>query len=185
MFTFHVRQRIRCSFINSIAMYCLSLSAFAAPSSDKQFCVVSLQGTSSLQNTRKMQIPGLEDHFLELSQYKMPLTTKSTQGKACLDVEFIEATGIFTTDDVDHEGSLSGYLILATKKGDQLIFKAEGSSFKTHLSDDANYIMIGKVQTGTGDLKNVQGNFRRKGTFNEANKKHSSDLFEVRYRVAD
>ena len=45
--------------------------------------------------------------------------------------------------------------------------------------------MIGKVQSGTGDLKNVQGNFRRKGTFNEANKKHSSDLFEVRYRVAD
>lgn len=54
------------------------------------------------------------------------------------------------TDDIDHDGSLSGYYIYSTAKGDQLILKVSGNSQKKAGEDLAYHQETGRIISGTG-----------------------------------
>ena len=89
------------------------------------------------------------------------------------------------TDFIDHDGSVSGYYVYSTEKGDQLFLKVTGNSQRKVGEDLADNQQTGRFIGGTGALAAVEGDYQYIAKFNRDKGIIKAIMEKLRYKIVD
>ena len=109
-----------------------------------------------------IDVPDIKGHVIRI--YKADQKMKNT--KLCNGDSLVLSNWYPMTDYIDHDGSVSGYIIFNTEKGDQLFLKITGNAQKKVGEDLADDQYTGRIIGGTGSLVAAQGDYQCVSKFN-------------------
>ena len=126
-----------------------------------------------------IDVPDIKGHVVRIYEIEQ----KMKNSKLCNGDSFVSRRLYGMADFIDHDGSDSGYFILRTTKGDQLILKFTGNSQKKvgeGLADDQS---TARIIGGTGALVAVEGDYQYVGNFNRDKEIIKPIMNKLRYKI--
>ncbi|MBV53456.1 MAG: hypothetical protein CL816_05240 [Coxiellaceae bacterium] len=170
-----------------LTLACISLTSFAnkndSPHLDNEgYCVIDIPNDyeRSYDQQKIIPVPDVKGHIIRIHEQSQKL--KNT--KLCNGENLVSATYYALTDYVDLTGSISGYAIFKTDKGDRIFIKATGIASKEAEGDLANNQTIGIVIGGTGSLASASGDYQYIGRHNRIKEKNITIINKLRYKIA-
>ena len=147
------------------------------------YCVVDIHPSNQIKYVQQkvIDVPDIKGHVVRI--YEIEQKMKNT--KLCNGDGLILKKEYAMTDFIDHDGSVSGYIIFNTEKGDQLILKFTGNSQKKVGEDLADTQQTGRFIGGTGALAAVEGDYQLVGKFNRDKEIVQLIMYKLRYKIVD
>ena len=147
------------------------------------YCVVDIDPSNPEKYVQQkvIDVPDIKGHVVRI--YEIEQKMKNT--KLCNGDGLILKKEYAMTDFIDHDGSVSGYIIFNTEKGDQLILKFTGNSQKKVGEDLADDQYTGRVIGGVGDLSAVEGDYQYTSKFNRNKGVIQPIMNKLRYKIVD
>ena len=178
------------SFLNVVSLLAIAGStgvAFAgsgqkSPYVDAEgYCVVDLNPSNPEKYVQQkvIDVPDIKGHVVRIFETEQ----KISDTKLCNGDSLVLRNLYAATDYIDHDGSVSGYIIFNTEKGDQLILKFTGNAQKKVGEDLADYQATGRVIGGVGDLSAVEGDYQYTSKFNRDKEIIKPIMNKLRYKI--
>ena len=147
------------------------------------YCVVdiNLKNQMKFVQQEEISVPDIKGHVVRVFEVQQ----KISDAKLCNGDSLISRSLYGMTDDIDHDGSLSGYYIYSTAKGDQLFLKVSGNSQKKAGEDLADYQATGRIIGGTGALSGVEGDYQSLAKFNRNKETIKISAHRLRYKSVE
>ena len=180
------------SFLNVVSLLVIAGSTGVAFAGSEQkspyvdaegYCVVDIDPSNQVKYVQQkvIDVPDIKGHVVRI--YEIEQKMKNT--KLCNGDGLILKKEYAMTDFIDHDGSVSGYIIFNTEKGDQLILKFTGNSQKKVGEDLADDQYTGRVIGGVGDLSAVEGDYQYTSKFNRDKEIIKPIMNKLRYKIVD
>ena len=180
------------SFLNMVSLLVIAAStgvAFAgsdqkSPHVDAEgYCVIDIDPSDPYRYVQQkvIDVPDIKGHVVRILETEQ----KMKNMKLCNGDGLILKKAYAMTDYIDHDGSVSGYDIYTTEKGDQLILKFTGNSQKKVGEDLADSQQTGRFIGGTGALAAVDGDYQYVGKFNRDKEIIKPIMNKLRYKIID
>ena len=177
------------SFLNVVSLLVIALSTGVVFADSEQkspyvdddgYCVIDLNPSNLPRYVQQkvIDVPDIKGHVVRI--YEVEQKIKNT--KLCNGDSLVLVHWYGMRDYIDHGGSISGYDIYTTEKGDQLFFKITGNSQKKAGEDLADEQVTGRIIGGTGALIAVEGDYQEEGKHNRHKKLIKQRL---RYKIVD
>lgn len=176
------------NFITFLAIFFISITSCAnnkASSSyvdDDGYCVVSINPSNPIKYIQQqaINVPDIQGHALRVNKSEQKITdTLLCNGDS---LTSSEAYGM--TDNIDHDGFGSGYVIFTTTKGDKIFLNVSGNSQKAVGEDLADTQSTGRIIGGTGNLAAAEGDYQYIGKFNRQKEVIQPVTNILRYKIA-
>lgn len=100
---------------------------------------------------------------------------KITDATPCLDQRIVKKNAYFMIDNVDLDGSGSGYNIFETQKGDKVFVKTTAVGIRRPGDDFTSKVTVGLVTGGTGIFEGATGEYKSQGHDN----RHSGSTMSI------
>ena len=178
------------SFFNVVSLLAIAAStgvAFAGSEKkspyvdDEGYCVVDIapSNPSRYVQQKVIDVPDIKGHvvLVEENEQKIKYT------KLCNGDSLVLSNGYNMTDYIDEDGSVSGYRIFSTEKGDQLFFKVTANSQKKLGEDLSDYQSTGRIIGGTGALVAAEGDYQSIAKFNRNRGVIQPIMKKLRYKI--
>ena len=148
---------------------------------DDGYCVIDLNPSNLPRYVQQkvIDVPDIKGHVVRIyeSEQKMR-NTKLCNGDGLVLKKLYSAT-----DYIGHDGSVSGYAIYTTEKGDQLFLKVTANSQKKVGEDLSDYQGTGRIIGGTGALAAVEGDYQYIAKFNRDKEIINPIMEKLRYKI--
>ena len=178
------------SFLNVVSLLVIAGStgvAFAGSEQkspyvdDDGYCVIDLNPSNLPRYVQQkvIDVPDIKGHVVRI--YEIEQKIKNT--KLCNGDSLVLVHWYGMRDHIDHGGSISGYDIYTTEKGDQLFFKITGNSQRKVGEDLADEHVTGRIIGGTGALAAVEGGYQEVGKHNRHKKLIKPIMQRLRYKI--
>ena len=180
------------SFLNVVSLLAIAASTGVAFAGSEQkspyvdaegYCVVDIDSSNPYRyvQQRVIDVPDIKGHVIRI--YKADQKMKNT--KLCNGDSLVLSNWYAMTDYIDHDGSVSGYAIYTTEKGDQLFLKITGNAQKKVNEDSADGQVTGRVIGGTGSLSAAEGDYQSRAKFNRDKEIIKPIMNKLRYKIVD
>ena len=145
------------------------------------YCVVDINLKNQMKYVQQEEIsvPDIEGHVVRVIEQEQKI--KNT--KLCNGDGLVLRRAYAMTDYIDHDGSVFGYLIFSTEKGDQLFLKINSNSQKKAGEDLAHAQATGRIVGGTGALVAVEGDYQYTSKFNRNKGVIQPIMNKLRYKI--
>ncbi len=145
------------------------------------YCVVDIHPSNQLNYVQQkvIDVPDIKGHVVRIFEAEQKM--KNT--KLCNGDGLVLKKVYAMTDYIGHDGSVSGYAIYTTEKGDQLFLKVTANSQKKVGEDFADNQLTGRVIGGTGDLAAVEGDYQYIAKFNRDKEIIKPIMEKLRYKI--
>ena len=150
---------------------------------DEGYCVVDLNPSNpdKYVQQKMIDVPDIKGHVIRIHESEQKM--KNT--KLCNGDGLVLRNLYAATDYIDHDGSVSGYAIYTTEKGDQLFLKITGNAQKKVNEDSADGQVTGRVIGGTGSLSAAEGDYQSRAKFNRDKEIIKPIMNQLRYKIVD
>ena len=147
------------------------------------YCVVDIYPSNpdKYVQQKMIDVPDIKGHVIRIHESEQKM--KNT--KLCNGDGLVLRNLYAATDYIDHDGSVSGYAIYTTEKGDQLFLKITGNAQKKVGEDLAYSQGTGRIIGGTGALIAVEGDYQYVGKFNRDKEIIQPIMNKLRYKIVD
>ena len=181
------------SFLNVVSLLAIAAStgvAFAGSDQkspyvdDEGYCVVDIDSSNpqpQYVQQKVIDVPDIKGHVIRILETEQ----KISDTKLCNGDSLISRSLYAMTDYIDHDGSVFGYLIFSTEKGDQLFLKINSNSQKKAGEDLAHSQATGRIIGGTGALVAVEGDYQYTSKFNRNKEIAQLIMNKLRYKIVD
>ena len=180
------------SFLNVVSLLAIVSStgvAFAGSEQkspyvdDEGYCVVDIAPSNPEKYVQQkvIDVPDIKGHVIRIFETEQ----KISDTKLCNGDSLILKKAYAMTDYIDHDGSVFGYLIFSTEKGDQLFLKINSNSQKKAGEDLAHAQATGRIVGGTGALVAVEGDYQYTSKFNRDKEIIKPIMNKLRYKIVD
>ena len=179
------------SFLNVVSLLVIAGSTVVAFAGSEQkspyvdaegYCVVDIHPSNpqpKYVQQKVIDVPDIKGHVVRI--YEIEQKIKNT--KLCNGDSLVLVHWYGMRDHIDHDGSISGYDIYTTEKGDQLFFKITGNSQRKVGEDLADEHVTGRIIGGTGALAAVEGGYQEVGKHNRHKKLIKPIMQRLRYKI--
>ena len=178
------------SFLNVVSLLAIAAStgvAFAGSDQkspyvdDEGYCVVDIDPSNQVKYVQQkvIDVPDIKGHVVRIFEVEQKM--KNT--KLCNGDGLVLRRQYSMTDYIGHDGSLSGYYVYSTEKGDQLFLKVTANSQKKVGEDLSDYQSTGRIIGGAGALAAVEGDYQALAKFNRDKGIIKPIMEKLRYKI--
>ena len=180
------------SFLNVVSLLVIAGSTVVAFADSHQkspyvdaegYCVVDIDPSNQIKYVQQkvIDVPDIKGHVVRIVEIEQKM--KNT--KLCNGDSLVLKKVYAMMDFIDHDGSVSGYYVYSTEKGDQLFLKFTGNSQKKVGEDLADGQQTARFIGGTGALAAVEGDSQLVVKFNRDKEIAQLIMNKLRYKIVD
>ena len=180
------------SFLNVVSLLAIVSStgvAFAGSEQkspyvdDEGYCVVDIAPSNPEKYVQQkvIDVPDIKGHVIRIFETEQIISDT----KLCNGDSFVSRRLYGMADYIDHDGSMSGYYVYSTEKGDQLFLKVTANSQKKAGEDLSDAQGTGRIIGGTGALAAVEGDYQYIAKFNRDKEIIKPIMEKLRYKIVD
>ena len=130
---------------------------------------------------KEIDVPDIKGHVLRVFE----IYEKIVDTKLCNGDSLVSRRSYASTDDIDHDGRLSGYDIYTSAKGDQLFVEVTATAQRRPGEELSTHQGIGRIVGGLGYFEGFSGDYQDVIQFNNDKKVSIRSTQTLRYKIED